>query len=116
MSMLLDLPQPSLQFLKGLGVIDCVEEVDCAYTAVKGPYNCAEKLLTSLNDFGSTVSQICNLTRVPPSTDTILEANYTPTVTLYCSEKHPLMYRVIRLDLPTPEYMQGYLGRPVQLS
>lgn len=75
MGMLLDLLKPSLEFLEGLGVIDCVEKVDCAYTAVKGPYNCAEKLLTSLNDFGSTVSQICSRTRVPPSMDTILEAN-----------------------------------------
>lgn len=74
MCVLLDFPKPSLEFLKGFGIIDSVEQVDCAYTAVEGSYYCAKEFLTSLNDFGSTVSQICSRTRVP-STDTILEAN-----------------------------------------
>jgi hypothetical protein len=72
---LLDLPQPPLEFLKGLGVVDGVEQVDGADAAVEGSYNCAEELLTSLNDLASTVSQICSRTLVPPSMDTILEAN-----------------------------------------
>jgi hypothetical protein len=37
------------------------------------------------------VSQICRRTVPAPSSRTILEANYTPTVTLYCSENYPLM-------------------------
>jgi hypothetical protein len=51
-----------------------------------------------------TVSQICSFTDLFSATSTVFVANSTPTVTLYCSEKSPLMYRMSMDDLPTPEF------------
>jgi hypothetical protein len=51
-----------------------------------------------------TVSQICSLTWVLSLTVTFFDANYTPTVTLYCYENSPLMYLMSIEDLPTPKF------------
>ena len=49
-----------------------------------------------------TVSQIWSFTEVFSLTYTTLDANSTPTVTLYCSENYPLIYRMSMDDFPTP--------------
>ena len=88
---LLDLPEPPLELLEGSGVVDGVEEVDCADAAVEGADDGAEELLAGLSGGTYTVSQICSRTVPAPSNSTFLEANSTPTVTLYSSENCPLM-------------------------
>jgi hypothetical protein len=97
------LGHPVFEILEGLSAVDGVEEEDCGDAFVEGADDGSEELLACLYGWEGTVSQICRRTKVFLSMGTILLEYSTPTVTLYCSQNYPLMYRIIRLLLPTHE-------------